>query len=503
MTVRAWGNRVTAVEINELTPAERRVWAAFPCGEVVDFRGSPDDSPEDGAEWGPERTLRAGVLRSLLLNGAAAEGEIASLGVVGARVTGQLDLKYSEVDAAVRLRDCYFDRAPKLYAARFRLLSFRGSRLPGLSAAAARVDGTLRLSDCRITGMVKLGGTQVSGALMVDGARIGPLPRGSADREPVLQLNQMEIAHDLRGDRLQVHGQLRLSGAVIAGSVFLHKASFQEPGGTAFQAERLSVGADMHAMHLRVLGRTNIRGSRIPGQLNLSYARLANSGDVALRASSCAIGELWLREAETLVGRVNLRRSVVEVLHVAPDTWPEAVQFDAFSYTTLAPHEPAERRLPALERDRDGYIPFAYEQLAAAYRRIGDDDGARTVQLAKQRRHRGTLPWYARAWGHLQDAAVGYGFKPLRAAGWLAALLVLGTVAFASGPPQPLKDDEAPPFSAFFYTLDLLMPVVGFGQEGAFVSQDWRQGLSYSLIVAGWILATTVAAGITRALSRA
>ncbi|MDK1472077.1 membrane-associated oxidoreductase [Streptomyces sp. 549] len=489
------------METDELTPAERRVWRAFPHGDMVDFRSSPGERPEEGAGWGPERTLRATVLRTLLLSVPAADGAIASLGVVGARVSGQLELKYSDVDVAVRFRDCYFERAPKLYSTRLRLLSFRGSHLPGLTAAAARVDGTLRLSDCRIHGMVKLGGAQVSGALMVDGATIGTEP-DTPHREPVLQLNQMEIAHDLRADRLTVNGQLRLSGASISGSVFLHRARLRAPGDTALQAERLAVGADIHAMHLRVDGRVNIRGCRVPGQLNLSHARLANPGDVALRASSCTVGELWLREAEPVVGLVNLRRSVVEVLHVAPQTWPEAVQFDALSYTTLVPHEPAEQRLPVLERDRDGYVPFAYEQLTAAYRRIGDDHGARTVQLAKQRRHRGTLPWYARIWGHIQDAAVGYGFKPLRAAGWLTALLAVGTAAFASERPRPLKDDEAPAFSAFFYTLDLLLPVVGFGQEGAFTSQGWRQGLSYALIVTGWVLATTVAAGVTRALSR-
>ncbi|MEV3932480.1 MULTISPECIES: hypothetical protein [unclassified Streptomyces] len=40
------------------------------------------------------------------------------------------------------------------------------------------------------------------------------------------------------------------------------------------------------------------------------------------------------------------------------------------------------------------------------------------------------------------------------------------------------------------------------GQEKAFNPLGWYQWLSYLLIVTGWLLATTIAAGITRSVSR-
>lgn len=92
-----------------------------------------------------------------------------------------------------------------------------------------------------------------------------------------------------------------------------------------------------------------------------------------------------------------------------------------------------------LERDAEGYVPHAYEQLAAAYRQAGDDRAARNVQLAKQRRHRSTRPWYSRMWGYLQDVTVGYGFRPRWAAAWLAGLLAVGTTVFGLHAPEPLK----------------------------------------------------------------
>lgn len=52
------------------------------------------------------------------------------------------------------------------------------------------------------------------------------------------------------------------------------------------------------------------------------------------------------------------------------------------------------------------------------------------------------------------------------------------------------------------YTLDLLLPIVSFGRQSAFAPTGPYQWLSYLLITVGWVLATTVAAAITRTLSR-
>ncbi|MFF4296015.1 membrane-associated oxidoreductase [Streptomyces vinaceus] len=490
------------MEINELTPAERRIWDAFPRGEGVDFREHPEDSSVDGAGWGPERTVRADVLRALLLGAATAdEGRVAGLKIKGARIVGDLDLRYAVVDHPIRLRDCWFERKPLLYGSRLKALVLGYSTLPGLTAATMRVEVVLRLSCCRITGPVRLQGAKVEGGLFLQGAVIGPTTGDEAE-EPPLQLNHIEIGTDIIANDLTVHGQMRLNGATVGGQVQLDRARLLTPGGIALHAETLTVGTDLRAHRLHARGMVNLTGSRIPGQANLSRADLANPGGTALRASSCAIGELWLRHCPPIQGDVNLRRSTVDLLHVEPGSWPERIAIDGLTYRTLAPHLPAEQRLPALEREESGYLPYAYEQLGAAYRTVGDEAGARTVQLAKLRRHRRTLPRPARAWGLLQDVTVGYGFRPLRAAGWLAALLMTGSIAYGLHPPRELKAGEAPEFNPVFYTIDLMLPIVGFGQEGAFAPNGWYQWLSYVLIVTGWVLATTTAAGVSRSLQR-
>ncbi|MCT2593586.1 membrane-associated oxidoreductase [Streptomyces sp. N2-109] len=498
------------MEITDLSPAERRVWEAFPLGQGVDFRTGADDDPAAGSAWGADRSVRAEMLRALLFDGPQTNGEIAGLKLTGARITGQLDLRYGTVEHPVGLHSCHFEQCPKLYGAQTRSLVLNDSVLPGLRAATVRVDGVLRLTRCRLTGPVHLGGAQISGAFFLDGALLGtsaapgePPSHGSGDSgEPLLRLNHAVITTDVQATGLRAHGQIRLDGAGVGGQVNLDDAELHAPGGTALHAETLSVGTDLRAMRLRAYGRVNLRGARISQQLNLAYARLSNPGGQALRASNCVIGELWLREAARIVGTVNLRDTSIDLLHAAPGVWPDRVKIDGLSYRRLGPHLPAEQRLPLLEREEGGYLPFAYEQLTAAYRTAGDETAARTVQLTKLRRHRRTLPGYARLWGRLQDATVGYGFRPMRAAGWLLALLLIGALAFTRKRPHPLKPEEAPDFNPAFYTLDLLLPLVGFGQEAAFTSQGWHQWLSYLLIATGWILATTIAAGITRSLSR-
>ncbi|MEU1115395.1 hypothetical protein [Streptomyces sp. NPDC005879] len=288
---------------------------------------------------------------------------------------------------------------------------------------------------------------------------------------------------------------------MISGDITFNDAVLSNPGGTALHASNLSGGADLHAERLRAYGRLNLPGVRLPGRLNLDGARLSNPGGTALRASVVA-SALYLNSPERIEGDVTLRGSQLEFLFAPPGIWPDRVRLDGFTYARLGPHEPAERWIDVLGRDTEGFVPYAYEQLTSAYRRVGDDAAARTVQLAKERRHRATLAWYARAWGHLQDVTVGYGFRPTRAAVWLLSLLLVGAVTYAVREPAALKPAESPKFNSLFYTLDLLLPIVDFGQEKAYASQGAYQWFGYALVVLGWTLATTIAAGVTRAISR-
>ncbi|GAB3984517.1 hypothetical protein GCM10029978_094410 [Actinoallomurus acanthiterrae] len=329
------------MKIADLTPFERRLWDAFPRGDSVEAPDAGDEKAEEGRSWGPDRTVRAEVIRKLLLSGRPADGEIAALRLAGARIVGRLDLKYATVPYPVRFWNCHFERAPILYGMHVRQLNLSECHLPALDAATIRVDGVLRLTGCRIPGEVRLGGSKISGAFFLDEAHLGRERVDELERKPILQLNQATIAEDVWGPRLVVHGQVSLAGATIGGAVNLEEADLSEPGRTVLHADTLTVGANLSAWRLRTDGAINLRGSKIPGQLNLIEARLANPGGVALRASSCTVGELWLSDAAPIDGSVNLRRSRFELIRAAPEVWPAQVRLDGLTYGSLTPHLPA------------------------------------------------------------------------------------------------------------------------------------------------------------------
>lgn len=123
--------------------------------------------------------------------------------------------------------------------------------------------------------------------------------------------------------------------------------------------------------------------------------------------------------------------------------------------------------------------------------------------LAKQRHRRLTLSLPARAWGHLLDVTVGYGYRPWLAGVWLLTLALLGTLVFGTHSPTPVKPGEGVPFQPLVYTLDLLIPIGGLGQRaGWYWSNNGLQWLAYLLIAFGWMLTTAVIAGVTRTLQK-
>jgi alpha/beta hydrolase fold len=177
------------------------------------------------------------------------------------------------------------------------------------------------------------------------------------------------------------------------------------------------------------------------------------------------------------------------------------------SYAAMVEHTARHRRFIAIDWRGHGISPapdgdFGWPQMAddvlAVLAACGVD---RFVPVANARRRKNSPPW-TKAWGFLQDVTTGYGYRPALAGLWFITLLVIGTVVFSTHPPAPIKSSEALAFNPFFYTLDLLLPVVTYGQQAAFAPRGLYQWVAYGLMTAGWILATTIIAGITRALSR-
>ncbi|GAA2035473.1 oxidoreductase [Catenulispora yoronensis] len=419
----------------------------------------------------------------------------------------------------------------------------------------------LRVDRARITGDLSLWGTTIEGSTLLRDTRTdGVLSLESArlisTGEFAMDAARVQVGSDLVGDGLYAEGQIRFSGAQIAGLFRLADAKLNNPGDIALEAYQIRVGADLQLYRgFEATGQVRIPGAHVAGHVRFDEAVLRGNGEDALDARYVEVGgaircrkmhstgalrfasarvgsdldfseallttgtrgadrnilflghlrsaELTLRFAAPPEGGIHLANAQVGVLNDDPATWPPRLAHDGFAYERIAEPGSLTGRIEWLKREIGGYRPGPYEQLASVYRRQGLEGEARRVLLAKQRARRKTLSLAARPWGFVQDAAVGYGYRPERALGWLVALLITGTIVFGLHHPIPSGPDKAAPFNPLIYSLDLLLPVINFGQGRAYVATGGYQWVAYLLTAAGWILATTIAAGVARAVNRA
>jgi hypothetical protein len=545
------------VELGELSEAERLVWEAFPRGSSVDLSTVDQD-----------RTVRARVLVALLLGAREAEpGQVARLVLSGARIDGPLDLSDTEITVPIALTGCHFGEEVTVANAHLRRLDLAGSRLVGLNATQAHIDGDLMLRRSQVRGRVELAGAHIGGVLQLNhaqlanpdgwalhaarlvidhsiycahflaeggiylvGARIGggvhmlDARLRNADGD-ALEISRSTIDDDINLiDGCIIEGCLRMVQTHVRGQINMSGARLANTNGPALIADNLTVDQNLYCAKLTAEAEIRLLGAHVAGDFVLSGARLDNPNGDAIDAGSLAVdrgmqcndgfianggirllgarlGVLELIPAQPVTGDIDLRDARVAVMRDDPTTPHAVAHLDGFGYDELHPLLDVRSRLAWLGRQPDGYRPRPYEQLAAAYRRLGHDADARRVLLAKQRRRRATLTFPARAWGVVQDWTVGYGYLPGRAAGWLLALVALGAVSFWAYPPARIQ--QGPRFNPLVYALDVLLPVVNLGQERAFTPADTvGQWLTYSLVAAGWVLATAVAAGVTRSLKR-
>lgn len=301
--------------------------------------------------------------------------------------------------------------------------------------------------------------------------------------------------------QVRAHGEVNLRNAQVGRVVLITDAVLENPGGTACRLSGATVAGDVLCGGLTTRGGFRMTGARIGGGLNLDRVRLDNGAADALSARALQAAEIIFRPAAPVRGSVDFSHARVEIFRDDPACWPEQIRLDGLAYQALEPRLPARERLRWLTRDPGGHQPQPYQQLAAHYTGTGQPAQARAVLLARERRQRRALPLLPRVWGILQDVTLGYGYQPWRALAWLAAALAAGTVLFTVSPPHALTAG-APPFHAFVYTLDLLLPVVDLGLKHAYSPDGLALWLSYLLVAAGWVLVTTVAAAAARVLTR-
>ncbi|MEU9863139.1 oxidoreductase [Streptomyces sp. NPDC047971] len=520
-----------------LTGPERVMWRAFRIGRSCDLSegDAARDDPFGPHVWGDTRSVRADVVALLLLDGPPPRsGRVAALKLRGVRITGVLNLAGGEIRPYVELNRCRFEQEIVLPEAHFGTVRMVECAIPRLEAARLHTQGDLHLPRCRVERGIRLTDAQIGTDLLINQIRVWPDRRGRA-----ITADGLAVAQDLQAELIETYGELSLRGAKIGvslslrGSVlrgaqqrralnapqltverslYLNAAWVYEGSGNATATPPYGVGyTPMQGARRKPVechGGVRLDDGRFGDAVDLHYARFALDGarreEVSLRR--IVTPELRFNGEPPEEGRVVLNGAKVVTLIDLSTSWPGpgGLSMNGFVYENLVPygHFPLARRLEWVAAATPEYAPEPYERLATVLRNSGEDADAREVLLAKQRRRRETLPVAGKLWGYLQDWTVAYGYRPGRAALWMAVLWAAGAFAFSRYDPMPLKPEESPNWSATLYALDLLLPVINLGQDGYWRLEGFWQWAATVLILLGWVLATTVAAGASRLLRR-
>ena len=381
-------------------------------------------------------------------------------------------------------------------------LSLAGAELSHPDGDALNLDratlGDVDAARLRVRGgRVSMRNTQITGQVSLAAAH---LDAGAGKTALTMDEATVMGSLDLRG--LHARGELSLRTCAVSGRVSLVKAVLENESDIAMRLSRSRIAADLFCGEMTVRGTLKLTGATVGSDLLLNEVSLSSPGGVALDARNLRAGTLALLPREPIEGRVLLQDARLGRLRDDPQRWPAEPALGGLTYADLEPHLPARDRLRWLPLGSGGFQPQPYEQLANWYMANGQPAEARRVLHMKERRQRGTKPFSGRLWGFLQDATVAYGYQPWRAVIWFLGLLAAGSATYAACPPPALDPAQAPHFNPVFYTLDLLLPVIDLGQKHAYNPSGAEQWVSYVLIAAGWVLATTIAAGAARTLNR-
>lgn len=535
----------------KLNSAERKLLAAVTSGTVVDLRaGDADlDNPANAANWDSTRNVRAEFLAELLTGEQTQDSSrLRAVKLRGARITGALDLEARKLLCPLVLQGCFFEDSVNLNEAESQSIRLPGCHVPALTADQLRTAGNVELDDAftAIRGISFLA-AHIGGHLGFDGASLTNM-QGTA-----LMADMVAVDKNVSCHRLTAHGEIRFPGADIGGQLNLCGASLANERGTALVADMLAVHQDMLCCHgFTAHGEISLPGAHIGGRLTLAGATLANQSRTALSAHRMTVDQDMICESVTAHGEINLHgahiggqltldratltnpayparvaldldaasigtlalsqmqpddaidltNAKVGVFYDDQESWPTILCLRGFVYDSFANHDISTRdRLRWLTRHPDRFAPEIYDQLASTYRRVGDQQAARKAAIAKQRRGRHAFSPLSWLW----YLTVGYGYRPWLAGAWLIALAALGTAVFSHAYPAHMiaTSPHPPAFHAAGYAFDLLLPVAGLGQKGAWQPQGSAyQYWSWAFIGAGWVLTTAFVAGLTGILKR-
>ena len=292
----------------DLTALEEEMRAKAATGELTDRGEGPFDLTEMEA-WGTERTVRAAVLRHLLID---KEWPVAAKGIRirGVRIGGHLDLEAATLRCPLSLDNCYFDVNKPAFIdhATASIVTLAQCRLAGLSAEGLHAK-SLDLSGSTFTALVELGAAVITDQLVCRRSKL----TGRDDDGDALAADGMKVSGSafLDDEFTTTDGAVRMPGVDIGGQLSFRGALLdgRDNNGRALVADGMRVKGGAFFNGLTAAGSMRMLATDIEGQLSFQGALLNgrdNTGAALTTDGMKVRGNVLLREVSTADGAVRL-----------------------------------------------------------------------------------------------------------------------------------------------------------------------------------------------------
>mgnify|MGYP000034640394 FL=1 len=254
-----------------------------------------------------ERTIRAGLLRYLILGGCHSfKPHERGVVVSGAWIHGILDLSFVSANGALVLKQCRF--ANKLYArqARFNLLALNGSNIPGIQAEGIIVQSDLSLRDLICSAELLMRGAQITGELSLTGGQL--YSAGGL----ALHLGSASIGAHAFLDETNIVGELFLTRAEIGGQLSCKNAYVNGGGRNSLSAECAIIKGGVFLRDMNSFGTLSFSGAEIGGQFSCQGGRFDGAGSHALNIQNAIIKGAVFMDNLQAAGQVTLANAELQ-----------------------------------------------------------------------------------------------------------------------------------------------------------------------------------------------
>ncbi|MDO7719729.1 hypothetical protein [Planktomarina temperata] len=281
-------------------PAELRLIQACREGDDTIFSM---ERPEKGSA---DNTIRAGLIRALLLGTGDCTPPARGLWIEGAWITGKLDLQGEALPVPLVLLNCTLGEDVMLRDCTLPALHLTGTHLPKLDAQRLQCNGPLHLrAGFQATGLVDLTGATIDGQLDCAGGKF--LAKGLALNCDTISVG---AAVFLRTG-FEAQGEVKLVGAKIGGQLDCDRGKFLAAI-MALNCNGISVGASVFLRNeFEAHGKVNLVRAKIDGQMACNRGKFLAEG-IALHCDATIVGaDVFLQDEFEARGRINLNRAEI------------------------------------------------------------------------------------------------------------------------------------------------------------------------------------------------